>query len=107
MAFHRWCLNNFEPYIRRDGFDVKREWRARYQHIHSVQIPENQAISARCSCNSKGQKRGAIAILYIPTAKPRPGNKGSCQVSSLLIPPSRAHTFPVVRRLAVVDTSLR
>lgn len=76
-------------------------------NIYSVQIPANQANSARCSCNSEGQKRGAIAILYIPTAKPRPGNKGSGQVSSPLIPPSRAHTFSVVRRLAVVDTSLR
>lgn len=63
------------------------------RHVHSVQIPANQANQAnsvRCPYNSKGQKRGAIAVLYIPTAKPCPENKGSGQVSSLLIPPSRA-----------------
>ena len=46
-------------------------------------------------------KKGELSLYFIfPPPRRARGNKGSGQVSSLLIPPSRAHTFPVVRRLA-------
>lgn len=64
LAFHRWCLNNFELYIRRDGFDVKREWRARYQMYIVYKFQKIKQIQQDAHVIQKGKKGSYRYTLY-------------------------------------------